>query len=610
MREIILTSSVLITVIAILRRLLRGKISPRLQYALWLLVALRLLLPGTLFTVPVSVTGAADELTAVIERRLPAPVPADVPAAVPPPAAPADGPAAPETAVPPPAGASRLAVSWPDLIWKAGILVTGCITAVSNLVFYAQLRAKRRRLELPPEIATGNLPVYLVEDIPSPCLFGLVHPAIYINRQSLDPAYLTYVLTHERTHFRHGDHLWSLLRGICAAIHWYNPLVWLAASLSRQDCELACDDGVIWLLGEQQRLDYGTALVRMITPGRPSLLRSSTSMTAGKRSMKERVTLIIQRPRMLKITSALVALVMCGAVAVTFGASAKAAAGEPPPESPVSLPEVPRSLTRLDAAGYTHFSGLFSLSVPEDWAGRLLYEEDEDGVRFYDAAAYQETPEESLLLNIYPQAAVWAAVYEQAVISLEEFSTGGSPYVYQLDWNRTPEYSGSIQTLRDTAADSFRLYASADVFSRLVHETYQTNLPLAIAYLPYLSWESYQRLYSEGPLPLLTVLTEFARSGEMDWGQYHDVMSNHTDSVINGTYAASYRELVWAMYQQDPSRFGSVLKSEYLTGAERDHMLSWFRSAAAVYQDWPELLAFSDEELYRLLGVTELNSVG
>ena len=417
-----------------------------------------------------------------------------------------------------------MAVSWPDLIWKAGILVTGCITAVSNLVFYAQLRAKRRRLELPPEIATGNLPVYLVEDSPSPCLFGLVHPAIYINRQSLDPAYLTYVLTHERTHFRHGDHLWSLLRGICAAIHWYNPLVWLAASLSRQDCELACDDGVIWLLGEQQRLDYGTALVRMITPGRPSLLRSSTSMTAGKRSMKERVTLIIQRPRMLKITSALVALVMCGAVAVTFGASAKAAAGEPPPESPVSLPEVPRSLTRLDAAGYTHFSGLFSLSVPEDWAGRLLYEEDEDGVRFYDAAAYQETPEESLLLNIYPQAAVWAAVYEQAVISLEEFSTGGSPYVYQLDWNRTPEYSGSIQALRDTAADSFRLYASADVFSRLVHETYQTNLPLAIAYLPYLSWESYQRLYSEGPLPLLTVLTEFARSGEMDWGDRKSVV--------------------------------------------------------------------------------------
>lgn len=615
MREIILTSSVLITVITLLRRLLRGKISPRLQYALWLLVALRLLLPGTLFTVPVSVTGAADELTAVMEKRLPVPAASGVPDAAPvPPSAPSgtgEGAAAPETAVPQVSKNSRPAANRLVFIWKAGILVTGCVTVVSNLVFYAQLRAKRRRLVLPPEAVTGNLPVYLVEDLPSPCLFGLIHPAIYLNRQATDPAYLTYVLTHERTHFRHGDHVWSVLRGVCVAVHWYNPLVWLAASLNRQDCELACDDGVIWLLGEQQRLDYGTALVRMISPGRPSLLRSSTSMTAGKRSMKERVALIIQRPQMLKATSALVALVMCGAVAVTFGATAKADTGELPEfQEDVSLPSAPRSLTRLSAAGYTHFSGLFSLSVPEDWAGRLLFEEDEDGVRFYDAAAYRATPDESLLLSIYPQAAVWAAVYEQDAVSLEEFNTGGSPYVYQLAWNRAPEYSGSIQTLRDTAADTFRLNAAADVFSRLVHETYQTNLPLAIAYLPYLSWESYQRLYSEEPLPLLTALTDFARSGGMDWGQYHDVMSNRADSAINGSYAAAYRELVWAMYQQDPSQFGSVLKCEYLTGAERDHMLSWFRSAAAAYQDWPELLEFSDEELYRLLGVTELNSVG
>lgn len=614
MREIILTSSVLITVIALLRQLLRGRISPRLQYALWLLVALRLLLPGTLFTVPVSVTGAADELTAVIEKRLPAPAP--VPAApVASPAGPAagEGAAASETAAPQVRENSRPAANWPDFIWKAGILVTGCITVASNIFFYVQLRARRRRLALPPEVVTGNLPVYLVEDLPSPCLFGLIHPAIYLNRQATDPAYLTYVLTHERTHFRHGDHVWSALRGVCVALHWYNPLVWLAASLNRQDCELACDDGVIWLLGEQQRLDYGTALVRMISPGRPSLLRSSTSMTAGKRSMKERVALIIRRPRMLKVTAALVALVMCSAVAVTFGATAKANADELTPpdyQENVSLPLAPRSLTRLGSTGYTHFTGLFSLSVPEDWADRLLYEEDEDGVRFYDAAAYQAAPDGSLLLNVYPQAAVWAAVYEQDAISLGEFNTGGSPYVYQLAWNHAPEYSDSIQALRDTAADTFRLDVSAEVFSRLVHETYRANLPLAVAYLPYLSWESYQSLYSEGPLPLLETLMELARSGEMDWGQYHDMMSNRTDSAINGSYAAAYRELVWAMYQQNPSQFGSVLKCEYLTGAERDHMLSWFRSAAAAYQDWPELLEFSDEELYQLLGVTELNSVG
>ena len=62
MSEIILTSSVLILVIVLLRRVLRGRISSRVQYALWLLAALRLLVPGTLFPVPVSVVGAAEEL--------------------------------------------------------------------------------------------------------------------------------------------------------------------------------------------------------------------------------------------------------------------------------------------------------------------------------------------------------------------------------------------------------------------------------------------------------------------------------------------------------------------------------------------------------------------
>lgn len=62
MSEIILTSSVLILVIALLRRVLRGRISSRVQYALWLLAALRLLIPGVLFPAPVSVVGAAAEL--------------------------------------------------------------------------------------------------------------------------------------------------------------------------------------------------------------------------------------------------------------------------------------------------------------------------------------------------------------------------------------------------------------------------------------------------------------------------------------------------------------------------------------------------------------------
>ena len=71
MNEIILTSSVLILIIAALRRILRGRIAPTLQYALWLLVALRLLIPGTLFTAPVSAIGFAEDIYSAVVESLP-----------------------------------------------------------------------------------------------------------------------------------------------------------------------------------------------------------------------------------------------------------------------------------------------------------------------------------------------------------------------------------------------------------------------------------------------------------------------------------------------------------------------------------------------------------
>ena len=69
MKEIILTSSILILLLAIFRQAVRGRIAPRVQYALWLLVAARLLIPGTLFTAPVSVMGAAEDIRISIRER-------------------------------------------------------------------------------------------------------------------------------------------------------------------------------------------------------------------------------------------------------------------------------------------------------------------------------------------------------------------------------------------------------------------------------------------------------------------------------------------------------------------------------------------------------------
>ena len=127
------------------------------------------------------------------------------------------------------------------------------------------------------------------------------------------------MLVHEETHFRHGDHIWSALRGVALALHWWNPLVWLAVVLSRRDGELACDEGALKRLGEGERTAYGETLLKLVTakPGPRDLLRCATTMTGGKRSLRERIGRIAcKRKNLVSLSvAALVLAVLCCAAA-------------------------------------------------------------------------------------------------------------------------------------------------------------------------------------------------------------------------------------------------------------------------------------------------------
>jgi beta-lactamase regulating signal transducer with metallopeptidase domain len=129
---------------------------------------------------------------------------------------------------------------------------------------------------------------------------------------------LAHVLAHEETHYHHKDHIWSLLRCICLVVHWYNPLVWLAAALSRRDSELACDEGAIRRLGEEQRAAYGRTLIGLTCTGAGRLLRTATTMTGSKKSIKERIVLIAKKPKMKIYTLVAVILIAAIAAGCTF----------------------------------------------------------------------------------------------------------------------------------------------------------------------------------------------------------------------------------------------------------------------------------------------------
>ena len=145
-------------------------------------------------------------------------------------------------------------------VWLAGTAALGLVVLAVNLRFGKKLRRSRERVEE----TDACLPVYESGETDTPCLFGVAKPSIYVTPDTRTEAEtLRYALAHEQTHYRHGDNLWAVLRGVCLALHWYNPLVWWAAELSRRDAELACDEATIRRIGESERAAYGRTLIRM-----------------------------------------------------------------------------------------------------------------------------------------------------------------------------------------------------------------------------------------------------------------------------------------------------------------------------------------------------------
>ena len=307
MLEWIVSSSVLAALMIVLRYLLRGHISLRLQYSIWLILLLRLLLPVSLGTSPVSVANALPQAAEYNYVQTNQSQGDDSSVYITPPQVDSD------TSVP-----AQQPFDWAGLamkLWAAGALVLLLWFAAINLSLCKKLCRSRRRLSVPDY----PLSVYITNNIEAPCLFGLFRPCVYLTPETaVDGPALRHVLEHERAHWRHGDHIWALMRGLCLALHWYNPLVWWAAVLSGRDAELACDEAALKRLGEEQRGSYGRTLLSITCGRRPELMRAAATMTGGKRGIYERILMLARRPRTAVLTLALVILAAVFFTGCTF----------------------------------------------------------------------------------------------------------------------------------------------------------------------------------------------------------------------------------------------------------------------------------------------------
>lgn len=444
MTEWIVTSTVLAALVIAARYALRGKISLRLQYGLWLLVLARLLIPVSFGGTAVSVANVTapvrpEAITGRVVTYVGGETP-DLSISEPDPSLPEaeqearyeENKAAWQAEM----DAYRAAtggrpISVGDVllgIWIGGGAVLTALLVFSNLRFGRALRRSRTALE-----ADGvGLPVYVTAAADTPCLFGLFRPVIYVTPEAAaDPETLACALAHEETHYRHGDHIWSALRCAALVLHWYNPLVWWAAALSKRDGELACDEATVARLGEARRAAYGRTLIDLTCQKPNQLLVTATTMTGSAGTIKERIQLLVKKPKTTLGIALLVALMAAIAVGCTFTGAAEepditlpeneivdeAATGPETPAEPEDdgSAKLAEALAQLEAGDPMRLSLTVEIGVIGDFDGSGC-----DNATYFanNLAAYTYEPEEidaagSAEINIMPVAvdAAWCLTF-------------------------------------------------------------------------------------------------------------------------------------------------------------------------------------------------------
>jgi len=369
MKQILITSTVLIGVILLLRLVLRRRVSKRLIYATWLLVALRLLIPFQFGQSEYSVATVTEKLEQrsepiqQVQQNLQKPVAGpsreeiyqqlmqdylsqSQPQSQPQPPTQTPQPEIPTSPTVPPEVHQQLTqevekrISAPTpmqiltSVWISGIIVMAGWFLLSNLIF---LRRARRGAQSCTDVITP-IPIRISDNVSTPCLAGLFRPVIYLTPESAaDPQIRDHVLTHELTHLKHADHIWAWVRCLCLCVYWFNPLVWIAAIASKRDCELACDEAALKTLGDGQRIAYGKTLLATVTHSPIHVFQAATAMSESKKQLKERVNFIVKKPKNLLIAAVCLILV----VTITAGLVFTGCKSAPEPTTPTTSTEAP-----------------------------------------------------------------------------------------------------------------------------------------------------------------------------------------------------------------------------------------------------------------------------
>ena len=302
-----LGGGVLILFIVVVRALAIHRLPKTTFLVLWLIAALRLLLPFSI-PLPFNIHIGLDIFSGIVQELPSGNIGSPLP-----------GKNLPSydagTAVPNP---TTEHISTFEILWLVGVLLLALYFSISYL------RSMRKfRMSIPdntPYIRewltthqiTRSIEARSSDLISSPLTYGILHPVILLPKKldRNDQAALKYVLTHEYVHIRRFDAITKILFAAVLCIHWFNPLVWVMYVLANRDMELSCDAWVIRMLGEKNRSSYALMLIKM--EERRSGM-SALCSHLGKNAISERIEAIMKFKKTSILACAFALVLVVGA---------------------------------------------------------------------------------------------------------------------------------------------------------------------------------------------------------------------------------------------------------------------------------------------------------
>ncbi len=256
-----LSVSVVILAVLILNRFIDKRYMAKGKYILWLVLAVRLLIPVnfTLPSAPVNITAKERSVVLTPGRLSPVAVMTETERV--------------ERLKSDPKAAASSAAYAPIMPFERLLTIIWAIGAAA-LLLYQLAKYWLFKLAVRGRIVRDGtyrgLPVYRCGAVESPMMTGFFRPSILLPEIELTGEEQEIVLAHEYVHYRRKDLWYKLLLVAANAVHWFNPLVYLMVRQANRDLEYSCDDAVTRDKDMEFRKLYSMIILKTMRRGEAS----------------------------------------------------------------------------------------------------------------------------------------------------------------------------------------------------------------------------------------------------------------------------------------------------------------------------------------------------